>query len=65
MKRIETSLTRRNRTKFLNKTLFERREKERLKSGFLEIEYENKIKLIKRRGKLKVKNEENDFIYNY
>ena len=35
MKRIETSLTRRNRTKFLNKTLFERREKERLNSGFL------------------------------
>ena len=38
MKRIETSLTRRNRTKFLNKTLFERREKERLNSGFLKTE---------------------------
>ena len=31
-------ITRRNRTKFLNKTLFERREKERLKSGFLKTE---------------------------
>ena len=29
-----------------------------------EVEYENKIKLIKRRGKLKVKNKVNDFIYN-
>ena len=31
-------ITRRNRRKFLNKTLFERREKERLKSGFLKPE---------------------------
>ena len=31
-------ITRRNRRKFLNKTLFERREKERLNSGFLKTE---------------------------
>ena len=35
MKRVETASTRRNRSKFLNTTLFERREKERLNSGFL------------------------------